>query len=116
MHEPGASYGAMAAECAADQDAFWPYQDQLFATSTSRGANGYTISNLIKIAEDMALDVDTFRRCLTQFEHQAAVQKSVDNALSLGLPGTPSVIIDGKVLADPSDFNLISSAVDALLP
>ena len=30
QHEPGATMSALAAECAADQGFFWPYQDKLF--------------------------------------------------------------------------------------
>ncbi len=53
MHAPGAAMGAQASECAADQGAFWPYHDRLFAEAASRGQAGFQLERLVDYAGDL---------------------------------------------------------------
>ncbi|MBI3959595.1 MAG: thioredoxin domain-containing protein [Chloroflexi bacterium] len=114
QHEPGASTAAQAAECAADQGAFWPMHDKLFAGQNS-GAAAFSAERMIQYAEDLGLDSRTFTQCLTGQEHFAQVRASLDQAMSLGLNSTPSLLINGQLVDNPMDYAAVSAEIDRLL-
>jgi len=112
-HGPGATLGAMAAECAADQGAFWPYHGVLFQVAASQGASGFTVERLISQAETANLDSRTFTQCMTGQKYRTKIQESVNQATNtLRLTGTPSVIVDGRLLENAFDYAAISSLIE----
>ena len=114
QHEPGASTSAQAAECAADQGAFWPMHDKLFAGQNS-GAAAFSAERMITYAEDLGLDSRVFTQCLTGQEHFQAVQESLGQAMSLGLNSTPSLLINNQLVDNPMDYAAVSAEIDRLL-
>jgi len=114
QHEPGASVSAQAAECAADQGAFWPMHDKLFAGQNS-GAAAFSAERMITYAEDLGLDSRVFTQCLTGQEHFQAVQASLSQATSLGLNSTPSLLINNQLVDNPMDYAAVSAEIDRLL-
>ncbi|MEI9897767.1 MAG: thioredoxin domain-containing protein [Chthoniobacter sp.] len=60
---PRAFAAAVAAECAGEQDAFWPYHDKLFAEGGDLDA-----AKFLALASSLGLDQERFRVCL-QSEH-----------------------------------------------
>lgn len=114
QHEPGASTSAQAAECAADQGAFWPMHDKLFAGQNS-GAAAFSAERMITYAEDLGLDSRVFTQCLTGQEYFQSVQASLSEAVSLGLNSTPSLLINGVLVENPMDYADISLQIDQLL-
>ncbi len=114
QHEPGASISAQAAECAADQGAFWPMHDKLFAGQNS-GAAAFSAERMITYAEDLGLDSRVFTQCLTGQEHFTAVRASLNQAMSLGLDSTPSLLINDQKMENPSDYAAVSAEIDRLL-
>lgn len=114
QHEPGASTAAQAAECAGDQGAFWPMHDKLFADQNS-GAAAFSAERMIEYAEDLGLDSRAFTQCLTGQEHYQAVRASLNEAMSLGLNSTPSLLINGELVNNPMDYDAVSAEIDRLL-
>ena len=114
QHEPGASTAAQAAECAADQGAFWPMHDKLFAGQNS-GSAAFSAERMIQYAEDLGLDSRTFTQCLTGQNHLEAVRASLNQATSLGLNSTPSLLINGQKIDNPMDYAAVSAQIDRLL-
>ncbi len=112
MHGPGATLGALAAECAADQGAFWPYHGMLFQTANSQGASGFTIERLISLADTANLDSKTFTQCMTSQKYRTKIQESVNQATTLQLLGTPSIIVDGRLLDNSFDYEAISALIE----
>src|SRR5690606_2631515 len=103
IHAPGAEMAAMASECAADQGAFWPYHDRLFQAQ-STGQAGYTIDRLVQYADELDLDSQQLLQCMSGLQHQTDVTESVNQAVSMGLNATPSVLINGVRLEDPYNY------------
>ena len=97
---PQARNAAEAARCAHDQGKFWEYHDALFANAPKAGPE-----QLKTYAQQVGLDLPSFERCLASGTHAAAVQKSVDEAIRLGVTGTPAFFINGELLsgAQPLD-------------
>ena len=46
-------------------------------------------------AQQAGLDLPSFERCLASGTHAAAVQKSVDEAIRLGVTGRPAFFVNG---------------------
>lgn len=114
QHEPAASLAAQASECAADQNAFWPYHDQLFPLASNRGASAVTLDALQEIAQNLGLDSGEFSRCMNSQKHWDKVRESVNQAISLKLTSTPSIVINGKVVEQPFDYQALSSEIERL--
>jgi hypothetical protein len=113
--EPGSSMGAQAGLCAADQNAFWPYHDLLFATAGTRGQTGFTLERLVKNAEELGLDANEFRLCLSSQRHRSTIDASLQEAAGLQLTATPSLLINDKRMGNPFDYATIQTEIDQLV-
>lgn len=111
---PGSTMAGLAAACAADQNLFWQYHDQLFAAQ-AEGQAGYTMERLIDRAKTVGLDESQFTQCLTSRQHQSDLDASLQRANELGLDSTPSLLINGKRMAYPFDYPALKAEIDSLL-
>src|SRR3989441_1662411 len=91
---PQARKAAEAARCAQDQGKFWDYHDALFANTPKLSPE-----QLKTYAQQVGLDLPSFERCLASGTHAAAVQKSLDEGIRLGVTGTPAFFINGELLS-----------------
>lgn len=97
---------AEAAECAADQGAFWAFHDLLFdAAPTGRG-------QMIGFAEQLGLDTEAFSQCFESRGYRDAVEDQMREAFGLGFRGTPSFMINDTPLAGPPTFEYLISVVE----
>ena len=86
IHE-SAQRAAEIAQCAMQQDRFWPMHDALFA----RGGQ-LDDSLLLAVAKDVNLDVDRFKVCMAGPAPAAEVQSDTKLAAKLGVRATPTFI------------------------
>ena len=91
---PQARKAHEAARCAHDQGKFWAYHDALYANAPKAGP-----AQLKAYAREVGLDLAAFERCLTGGTLQDAVQKDVEEGISLGVSGTPAFFINGRMLS-----------------
>ena len=103
IHAPGADMGAMASLCANDQGAFWPYHNRLFPAQ-DQGQAGFTIDALVRYADELGLDSRALMECMSSLKYRDQVTASGNEALSLGLNATPSVIVNGTKMTNPFDL------------
>jgi protein-disulfide isomerase len=54
---------AEASQCAADQEAFWPYHDSLFAAQGAENSGALNNGKLKSIASDLGLNMTDFNAC-----------------------------------------------------
>lgn len=111
---PASRMAAMASQCAADQEAFWPYHDRLFIAQ-SRGQGGFVMEDLVEYAGEIGLNSDAMLECLGTQEYAGYVDDSVNQAVSLGLQATPSILIEGQLMNNPFDYDAMSAQIDSLL-
>ena len=87
---------AQAALCADQQHQFWSMREKLFAD-----AEKLTVTNFVKAAGELNLDVAAFQGCLTAQTFAERVKKDGQDAGAVGITGTPSFVLgrakDGKV-------------------
>lgn len=79
-----------AALCAGDQDKFWPYHALLF-----RAGADLEDAGLEAAAEQAELDLESFRACVKERRHKAAVEADVADGRAAGVTGTPAFFING---------------------
>jgi protein-disulfide isomerase len=111
---PASRMAVLASQCAADQNAFWPYHDRLFIAQ-SRGQSGFLLENLVEYAGELGLNSQSMLQCLSTQEHADYVTDSVNQAVSLGLNATPSILVNGQQIANPFDYDALSAAIEANL-
>ena len=109
-NDEGYIAAAEASYCAAEQNLFYDYKEQLF---THVGyTDSFTLENLVKYASTAGLDTDKFSTCL---ESDAYAQSYLDDyayAEAIGLQGTPSFLINGEELVYASQ---LYSVLDEIL-
>ena len=104
---------AEAARCAGEQGKFWEYHDQLLENQDAYGVDAFR-----DFAEILKLDGDKFAACLDSGKYKAPVHADFQEAMRLGLKGTPAFFIDGVPLSGArpeADFEEILDAELAAL-
>ncbi|MFQ5942534.1 MAG: DsbA family protein [Anaerolineales bacterium] len=100
---------AEAAECAADQDAFWEFHDMLFDAAPTDGGQ------MIGFASRLGLDVEAFDQCFNSRGYRDAVEDQMREAFGHGFRGTPSFMINDTPLAGPPTYEYLISVIEGQL-
>lgn len=116
QHAPGAQMSAQASLCAVDQNMFWPYHDRLFQAASTRGQAGVEIGQLTAYAREVGLDEARFTQCMNNQEKLQPISQELTQAQQLGLNSTPSILVNGKLIANPFDYNALRSEIAAATP
>jgi protein-disulfide isomerase len=90
---PNARVAAEAAQCAHEQDKFWPFHDLLFDNQ-----HALDRAALAKYAGEVALDVKSFEKCMDSERPKLAVKSSEELGRRYGVDGTPALFLNGMKL------------------
>jgi protein-disulfide isomerase len=104
-----AQKAAEAAQCAAEQDKFWPYHDKLFE------ATALSPDDLKKYAGELELDTDKFNACLDAGQYAQEVADDMKDGQEAGVNSTPSFFINGQPLSGAVPYERFQEIVDAAL-
>lgn len=102
---PNAQGSAMAARCAGEQNKFWEMRDMMLASNAD-----LTITALVTYAGRINLEMTAFSACLNGSKYNAAIQRDIADAGTLGIRGTPSFVV-GKTARDQIKGTRIAGAV-----
>ena len=83
-----------AARCAGALGRYWPYHDKLFANQPK-----FERADLVRYAVEVGLPGDRFTACLDDRRFAPQVEADVDQARALGIRGTPTFVINGRLVA-----------------
>src|SRR6266705_3077454 len=100
---------AQAAVIAQQQGKFWEYHDRLFA------ASDLSVNTLKQIATDVGLKQDEFSQALDSDASRAAVEKDIQDAKQLGVRGTPTFFVNGKIVRGAATLASLTGAIDGAL-
>lgn len=89
---------AAAAYCANDQGRFWDFHDTIFANYQGENVGAYTRTRLTAMAEKIGLDMTAFNACFTSDKYTQKVKDDAAYATSLGITGTPTFQVNGKLV------------------
>jgi predicted DsbA family dithiol-disulfide isomerase len=97
---------AQASVCAGEQGKFWEYYDRLFASSD------LSVDALNQVAAQVGLQQNEFGQCLESDESRMAVKRDMTEADRLGVNGTPTFFVNGRVVRGEVSFAALKSRID----
>jgi protein-disulfide isomerase len=115
MH-PHARVAAHAAACADEQNKFWELHSLIYARQSvwSRARNAS--ARFSDYAGEVGLDVNRYDECMKSAKYAGRIQASVDEGIKLGVTGTPTFLIGGRLYPDVLGSDSLRALVRALLP
>jgi protein-disulfide isomerase len=106
---PQAQKAAEAAQCAAEQQKFWPYHDKLFASTNLQ------MDELKKFAQELALNMEQFTSCLDSSKYAAGIEADMQAGQQAGVNATPAFFVNGYPLSGAASYERFKELVDAAL-
>jgi protein-disulfide isomerase len=98
---------AIAANCAGEQDKYWPMYDQLMEHQQS-----LTDADLSRYASNAGVDIAKWIECRADPAQEAEVQADFDDGAELGVNGTPAFFINGIMLSGAQPFSAFKEIID----
>ena len=93
-----ASQAGVSAEAAGQQGKFFEYGDLLF-TNQNQWSNAQTPNSFfLSYAEELRLDMDTFKQHQRSTLLRDAVRDGYNEARDMGLSGTPTFVLNGEIM------------------
>lgn len=89
------------------QGKFWPYHDALFADQAALARPDLELR-----AESLELDMTAFRAALDQQTYAPDVAADVAEGDALGVPGTPTFFVNGRVGVGALPYDVLAQAID----
>jgi len=114
INPPQSGLTSQALYCADDQGNFWEMHDYIYSNYTYGSSKGFTDKALETMAANIGLDQDVFSNCLANEIHTDQLEQDVEAGMAAGIPGTPSVIING-VLLDSFEYADIQAEIERIL-
>lgn len=111
-----AALATQASDAAGAQGEFWAMHDLLFehqgewATLSVEQFQDW----LVEQAADLGLDADQFNADMLSEENAAQAQFAFDDAVNMGLPGTPFLLVNDQYYGGPRDYGSMESLVELL--
>ena len=114
---PNAFLAARASRCAADQNRYWEYHDNLYRNQIRWAATTNPTSLFVDYAGTLGLNEGDFEGCLNSDQHAELVSANLELGNQLGVNGTPTILIEfnGSVRQVGPDFTSIQEYVDGVL-
>jgi protein-disulfide isomerase len=105
---PYAKPAAIAAECAGQQGKFEAYHDALFAAQESIGKVSWrNIAASVGVAE-----LNEFDHCVRDERYAERVAQDLRSGIRIGVPGTPTIVVNGMRLRGPPTEEAIAKQID----
>jgi len=108
FHEE-ATPSAIASECAADQDKFWEFADEMYANQTTLGDDLY-----YEVATDLGLNIEDFTECYESGD-ESDINEDVATATAAGVSGTPATYVNGVLISGAQPASVFEGLIDQIL-
>ena len=117
MH-PHARVASHAGACAGEQNKFWEMKQVIYARQTEWSPVRNAAGKFSEYAKEVGLDVGQYDECMKSAKFAGRIQASVDEGKKLGVNGTPTFLIGGRLYPWTSALgsDSIRVLVRALLP
>jgi protein-disulfide isomerase len=104
---PQARAAAEAARCAVEQGKFWEFHDKLFKADPDSSP-----ATLDRFASEVGMDVKAFAACRASGKYKASVQASTQEGTKLGITGTPTFFINGRLVVGAQPIDAFAKIID----
>ncbi len=97
-YHTNAPLAAEASYCAGEQGKYWEMHENIFRTQSQWSNLGNTAgtSFFSNLASDLELDAESFASCLSNNTYAEHIQQAGQESLEIGIPATPTFVVDGK--------------------
>lgn len=96
-----------AARCAHEQNAFFPYKQQLYS---NQGL--FSKELFIQLAKNLQLNTTTFEQCLESSASKNTVTQNFQEGLALGVDGTPTLFVNNVEMISGFTLENIRSIIE----
>jgi len=97
-------YAHIAAECASEQAAFWPYYDKLFAEQTVWHSRSAQKGVFADYARELGLDLDRFEACFQDEATFKRIWNETDQGEAMGVSHTPTFLVGDRFFVGRTQF------------
>ena len=101
-----------AAEAAAKQDKFWEMHDLLYQNQKSWDTSNSAMKFFEDYAMSLSLDMERFRQDAASEEVNSSIKADLEAGNSIGVGGTPSFVLDGKLIETPNSIESFEQLID----
>lgn len=101
---PQAMNAAIAAQCARREGRFWDVHEKFFSQP-----NALEIEDLVSVGKSLGLS-DRYVECIVNEETREEVELDIQDAFEIGVQGTPTFVVDGKVLVGAQPVSAFAAA------
>jgi protein-disulfide isomerase len=104
---PQARAAAEAGQCATEQGKFWEFHDKVFKNDPDASP-----ATLDRFAKEAGMDVSAFAACRISGKYKTSVQTSNQEGAKLGITGTPTFFINGRILVGAQPLEAFARIID----
>ncbi len=113
---PNAFAAARAGQAAAEQGKFWEMYDKLFSNQNDWGGSSSPMQNFEIYAGQLGLDKEQFKEDFASSATNDAIQADIAAGKKLEVQSTPTFVLNGKVIKNPSPtVDAFSEIIDKAL-
>lgn len=112
---PNGLQAATAAECAGEQEMFFPMQDALFANQSGWRNSDDPYAFFSRLAEKEGLDVARFSSCIEGGWRDNHVRANIRLGQQAGARGTPLFLVDGRPISGALSLSDFRTLLDGVL-
>jgi protein-disulfide isomerase len=105
---PHAEQAAQAAEAAGAQGKFWPMYERLLHPSSQ-----LDLDSLLDCAADLDLDIERFRREVTEMAYAGKIERDLQKAMQDGVNATPKFYVAGERIDGKLPLDGVEDAIRA---
>jgi protein-disulfide isomerase len=113
VQHPNADGAAMASEAAGVQGKFWEMYRLLFGNHADWTELSDPTSVFVGYATKLGLNVDQFKKDLTNQSLRDAIQADKNEGMSIGINSTPTFFVNGKTIVNPQGYEAFKAIIDA---
>ena len=104
---PNATPAASAANCAADQELYWEYNDLLYSGRQNLNKTGF-----LAYADELGMDIEVFTECIESGRYNSEVMADFEYAANLGVSSTPTFFVNGIPIVGAQPFEVFSQLIE----
>lgn len=102
-----ATPAAIAAHCAGEQGAYFPFHDALFSYQYELGREAY-----LTYANALGLDAQSFETCLEEQRFADKVEADLRYGLSIGVSSTPTFFVNGIAIVGAQPYEVFQQVIE----
>jgi protein-disulfide isomerase len=105
---------AQAAICAGEQGKFWEFHDALFTWQAAYANTAFSNNRLGAGISNLGIDKARWDSCMASDLPNNVISAAVDAGRVQNIPGTPTILVNGTVVAS-ADLASVNTAIDQAL-